>query len=197
MGDKRKLTKHEIEDILSFIQPNPHILPKTAKSVVELIKAPLKKQLKRQLILPDRIPFLKNGIMRDYYSSLISPGECVGIVTAQSIGEKQTQTNLNVFHKAGSSDRQPVVFKFSELINATNKPKAPGYLVYFKEGNSSVQELRDRIGHSIVQLTFEKITKQFTYTINKEPENWYKIFDIMYPGTRGSYTDCMSAPTIS
>ena len=72
--------------------------------------------------------------------TLVQPGECVGIITAQSIGEKQTQTNLNLFHKAGA-EKQPVVSKFSELLNATNKPKAPSYLIHFNTGNTSTSRL--------------------------------------------------------
>ena len=102
---------------------------------------------------------------------------------------------LNVrdtFHKAGSSDKQPVVSKFSELLNTTTKPKAPSYLVYFSKGNKSVGELRQTIGHSIVQLTFKRITKRFSVCLDKVPEPWYDTFRILYGAPERTFTDCIS-----
>jgi len=189
---KRKLTKGEIEDMLEFIQPNPHIPIETAMVIVEKAKEPLRKQLTGQLIYPEMIGRLSQQIRELYFSSLIQPGESVGIITAQSIGEKQTQSNLNTFHKSGSSDKQPVVSKFSELLNATNKPKAPSYMVYFKHGNSSVPELRETIGNSLVQLTFKKIVKNWTVCIDKEPESWYGVFNLLYGEKDEEFTDCIS-----
>jgi DNA-directed RNA polymerase subunit A" len=98
----------------------------------------------------------------------------------------------DTFHKCGSSDKQPVVSKFSELLNATNKPKAPSYFVYFKEGNSTVTELRNTIGHSIIQLTFKKITKSFKICVDKEEEAWYEAFRILNDISEFQYTDCVS-----
>ena len=36
-----------------------------------------------------------------YFNSLIQPGECVGPIAAQSVGEPSTQMTLNTFHLAG------------------------------------------------------------------------------------------------
>jgi len=189
---KRKLTEAEIDDILSFIEPNPHIPSETAEVVVRNAKKTLRDQLVKIEIYPTMISKLKEKVRSMYSSTLIQPGESVGIITAQSIGEKQTQSNLNTFHKAGSSDKQPVVSKFSELLNTTNKPKAPSYIIYFKKGNDTVQNLRQTISHSLVQLTFKKITKNFTISTNKEPEPWYDAFYTLYGEKDPKFTDCIS-----
>jgi hypothetical protein len=98
----------------------------------------------------------------------------------------------DTFHKAGSSDKQPVVSKFSELLNATINPKAPFYLIRFKSGNSSVPELRETIGHSLVQLSFKRIVKDWEVCVNKEPEAWYEIFYLLYGEKEDHFTDCIS-----
>jgi intein/homing endonuclease len=98
----------------------------------------------------------------------------------------------DTFHKAGSSDKQPVVSKFSELLNATINPKAPFYLIRFKYGNSSVPELRETIGHSLVQLNFKRIVKDWEICVNKEPEEWYEIFYLLYGEKEEHFTDCIS-----
>ena len=42
--------------------------------------------------------------MEDYIiQSIVPPGEMVGVLCAQSIGERQTQLTLNSFHQAESS----------------------------------------------------------------------------------------------
>ena len=36
-----------------------------------------------------------------YMRSLVAPGEAVGVIAAQSVGEPSTQMTLNTFHMAG------------------------------------------------------------------------------------------------
>lgn len=91
----RYLKHQEIENILDFIQPNQHIPKDTANSIVESHKNKLRNQLRKQQVNPLIIPELKQQIMNNYYNSLIEPGESVGIVCAQSIGQKNTQCTLN------------------------------------------------------------------------------------------------------
>lgn len=91
----RSLTDIEIEDMVSFIQPQKGIPVDTAMSVVNIQKQKLRVQLKTQKVYPEIIPALKEEIQKNYYKSLIDPGESVGVICAQSIGEKQTQTTLN------------------------------------------------------------------------------------------------------
>lgn len=101
-------------------------------------------------------------------------------------------TVRDTFHKAGSSEKQPVVSKFSELLNATNKPKAPSYTLYFNTGNSSISELRKTIGFDIVEITIKKLAKNYIICVNKKPENWYDIFYIIYGEKKEYFTDCIS-----
>ena len=91
----RFLSSAEIEDILNFIKPNKHIPLDTALSIVKINKDKLRNQLVKQEIYPELIPELKKIIQQTYQKSLIDAGESVGIISAQSIGERQTQNTLN------------------------------------------------------------------------------------------------------
>ena len=91
MSSKRFLTEYEIENILSFITPQIGIPTETANIVVTTNKNALRKQLITQQIYPEMIPDLANIIEQQYMSSNIQPGESVGVIGAQSIGEKQTK----------------------------------------------------------------------------------------------------------
>ena len=43
-------------------------------------------------------------VVQEYEQALVEPGEAVGTVTAQSIGEPSTQMTLNTFHYAGVAE---------------------------------------------------------------------------------------------
>ena len=94
---KRRLTSVEINDILSFIKPRTDIPYDTAMTIVNANRNQMEQELSEAEIYPSIIPELKMEIIRQYRKSLIQPGESVGIVCAQSIGEMQTQTTLNTF----------------------------------------------------------------------------------------------------
>lgn len=194
----RLLTEEEIEDILDFIKPRQGIPYETAMSIVRANKARLRKQLVKQQVYKEIIPVLKESIIEAYNSTTIHPGESVGIVCAQSIGEKQTQMTLNTFHKAGQSEKGVTagVPRFKELISSTKNPKTVSCKIYFSKNNDTIQNLRSHIGHSLVELTFQKISKSMTVCINKKQEPWYKAFKILYNEDDDidfdQYTDCIS-----
>lgn len=60
------------------------------------------------------------------------PGECIGIIGAQSIGEKQTQTTLNTFHTAGKL-QQTGVSRLEEILNMSKNLKIKTCTIYFKK----------------------------------------------------------------
>lgn len=91
----RQITSAEIENILDFITPVQGIPLDTAMLVVEKAKAGFRRQLQGQMIYPEIIPELNKEIIKQYHKSQIQAGESVGVICAQSIGEKQTQTTLN------------------------------------------------------------------------------------------------------
>lgn len=100
------------------------------------------------------------------------------------------------FHKAGAGSEfggQSVVSKFAELMNATSKPKAPSYLIYPKKDFKDVGLLRQTIGGELVSITIKKIAKDITVCLNKQPEEWFPIFKILYPEFElpCNYKDCL------
>jgi DNA-directed RNA polymerase beta' subunit len=190
---KRLLTDMEIENILSFIIPQKGIPIKSAMSVVNNTKNKYIKKLKTEKIYPNMIPFLKDMTEQQYMSSLIQPGESVGVISAQSIGEKQTQTMLNSFHTAGKDGNGATgVPKLEELLNAS-KPKISGYKAYMKKKHNTIAEVRETIGDSLSHITFKTITKSYEICRNKKPEQWYEAFKIMY-GNESPFplTDCIT-----
>ena len=191
---KRALTDIEIENILDFIKPSKSIPIETALSIVNITKEKYIKQLKKITIYPELIDEIKKEIQKNYIESLIPPGESVGIIAAQSIGEKQTQQTLNTFHKAGQSEKAVTVGvpRFQELLSATKSPKIVNCKIFFKEGDDTIQNLRKTINHNLVCLTLKDLSSEISVCMNKEDEDWYNLFKILYNDKFTKYKHCIS-----
>jgi DNA-directed RNA polymerase II subunit RPB1 len=64
----------------------------------------------------------------------VNPGEMVGVVAAQSIGEPATQMTLNTFHYAGVSSKNVTlgVPRLKEILNVAKNIKTPALTVYLE-----------------------------------------------------------------
>jgi DNA-directed RNA polymerase II subunit RPB1 len=66
------------------------------------------------------------SVKDSFLKSRIEPGDMVGVIAAQSIGEPATQLTLNTFHFAGVGQKSNVtrgVPRINELLNLTHSPK--------------------------------------------------------------------------
>ncbi len=81
------------------------------------------------------------------WQSWVQPGELVGILAAQSIGEPSTQMTLNTFHLAGVASKSNVtrgVPRLKELLKVTQNPKATSLTVYLRpEYRESKEKARE------------------------------------------------------
>jgi DNA-directed RNA polymerase beta' subunit len=80
--------------------------------------------------------------IEQYYNEAISqPGEMVGIVAAQTIGEMGTQMTLDSFHVSGTEAAVKAtsgVPRLKEILSATKKTKTPTLIIYMKHDIASV-----------------------------------------------------------
>ena len=89
------LSEQQIEDICQAIPINQSIPILIAESIVTNIRKKLKEDLKTVKLYPSLFETFKKEILKYYHKTLTQAGESVGIITAQSIGERQTQSTLN------------------------------------------------------------------------------------------------------
>jgi len=76
---------------------------------------------------------LLETIVLKYKQSIVHPGEMVGVIAGQSIGEPTTQLTLNTFHLSGVSSKSNVtrgVPRIEEILRLTKNPKNPSLTVY-------------------------------------------------------------------
>ena len=95
----------------------------------------------------DAIHLLLHTVHRTYMKSIVQPGEMVGMICAQSIGEPATQMTLNTFHFAGIASKSNVtrgVPRIEEILSLSSNPKNPSITVSLKEENrKNIQDAQE------------------------------------------------------
>ena len=95
---------------------------------------------------------LLETIIYDYKKSIVNPGEMVGIIAGQSIGEPTTQMTLNTFHFAGVASKSNVtrgVPRIEEILSLSNEPKNPSLTIYLKHNDEDSKENANEIRSKI------------------------------------------------
>jgi len=90
-----------------------------------------------------------------YDKSQVEPGQAVGIVTAQSIGEPGTQMTLRTFHTAGIAEKNVTLGlpRIIELVDARKKPSTPSMDIYLDKDSKSSKEKAIETAKNILQTT--------------------------------------------
>ena len=91
---------------------------------------------------------LLDAIVFQYKKSIVAPGEMVGMIAAQSIGEPTTQMTLNTFHFAGVASKSNVtrgVPRVEEILSLTENTKNPSATIYLKEEDKFNREKAQNI----------------------------------------------------
>ena len=105
--------------------------------------------------------------------SMVQPGEMVGPVSAQSLGESTTQMNLNTFHHAGitGSGLTTGVPRLKEIIQASKNPKEPIIQIYLNEEYRHNLEKAEIIKNNLRQTTLKDIIKSSKIIYDPNDEN--------------------------
>ena len=110
------------------------------------------------------LTILLSVINLQYKRSIVAPGEMVGMVSAQSIGEPTTQLTLNTFHSAGVASKSNAtrgVPRIEEILSLSENPKNPSITIYFKEDDEGtperVQEFIPMIEHTKLSEVVETV----------------------------------------
>lgn len=78
-------------------------------------------------------------LVQEYQRVQVEPGEAVGVVAAQSIGEPGTQMTLRTFHYAGVRELDVTLGlpRLIEIVDASKAPRTPMMRVYLEEPYST------------------------------------------------------------
>lgn len=91
----------------------------------------------------------------------VNPGEMVGVLAAQSIGEPATQMTLNTFHFAGVSSKNVTlgVPRLKEILNVAKNIKTPSMTVYQEEGRTGDKETAKLLRSAVEHTTLRSVTE--------------------------------------
>jgi DNA-directed RNA polymerase II subunit RPB1 len=159
----------------------------------------------KQLILMRRfnrssLNVLLTKIVATYKRSIVAPGEMVGMIAAQSIGEVSTQMTLNTFHFAGVSSKSNVtrgVPRIEEILDLSEEPKNPSLTIYLKPEDQTKKEKATAIMHQLehtllkdivdsVEICFDPDDMNTLIEEDRETMSQYKKFQNMMEEVLGS-----------
>ncbi len=92
----------------------------------------------------------------------VDPGEAVGTVAAQSIGEPGTQMTLNTFHYAGVSEVNVTLGlpRMIEIVDARREPSTPMMSVYLRKDFARDEAAATKVARSIGRVILEDISRK-------------------------------------
>ncbi|MEM2795051.1 MAG: DNA-directed RNA polymerase subunit A'', partial [Thermofilaceae archaeon] len=141
----------------ALLEPYAHILPKSiADQVVKkVVESGLTEEEVRKVI--DRV-------VLEYLKTLVEPGEAVGMVAAQSIGEPSTQMTLRTFHFAGVRELNVTLGlpRLIEIVDARKTVATPIMEVYLNNDYAKSREKALEVARELELTTIENVSKAIT-----------------------------------
>ncbi|KAK4346968.1 hypothetical protein RND71_033307 [Anisodus tanguticus] len=130
-----------------------------------------KRVLKEYRLSREAFDWLVGEIEARFLQSLVAPGEMIGCVAAQSIGEPATQMTLNTFHYAGVSAKNVTlgVPRLREIINVAKKIKTPSLSVYLKPEVGKTKERAKTVQCALEYTTLRSVTQATEVWYDPDP----------------------------
>jgi DNA-directed RNA polymerase II subunit RPB1 len=103
--------------------------------------------------------FVQQAVLR-HWQSWVEPGQPVGVIAAQSIGEPATQMTLNTFHLSGVAAKSNMtrgVPRLKELLKATKKPKATEVVIPLRADLRNKKEEARRVARELEFTLLEDV----------------------------------------
>ncbi|MEM1680166.1 MAG: DNA-directed RNA polymerase subunit A'' [Sulfolobales archaeon] len=133
-----------------------------------------------------QIPLTKEELSRivdltvnEYLNALVEPGEPIGTVAAQSVGEPGTQMTLRTFHYAGVRELNVTLGlpRLIELVDARKLPETPIMVIYLDEEHRYEREKALEVARRIEATRLENVVARVdidlitsSITIDLDPE---------------------------
>lgn len=121
--------------------------------------------------LPEKVSDAKlkkilEAVYEEYKNSLAEPGESVGLVAAESIGEPSTQMTLNTFHFAGVSEMNVTTGlpRIIEVLDGRAEINTKMMHIYLKKPFSEGKDIK-KIAESIKETTLKEYVREVSIDI--------------------------------
>jgi len=177
-------------ELIHYVQPN-HLFKILFYYYLSPRDLLLVKRINKKALL-----IIMDAIVLAYKKAIVAPGEMVGIIAAQSIGEPTTQMTLNTFHFAGIASKANIthgVTRFEEILSLSENPKKPSCTIHLFPHEELDQENAKRIMHRIEHTQLREVVDSISIcfdpddgaTLVKEDAvlmEQYKLFETALAG---------------
>ncbi len=152
-----KAVEKEAEVILEKTDFTPWkkvVLPKSISDQVNEIVSEKK-------MSTEKADKLSELVLEKYKEILIEPGEAVGIIAAQSMGEPGTQLTLRTKHYAGAAEVSvgSGIQRMEEIVDGRSKAKYPTMTIFLTEDIGFDQKKSDKLSKSLLDVRVSDIVK--------------------------------------
>lgn len=146
------LEQKEIEDKLEKIK----------EEIPESVYSALKDEISKTSVTEEELEKIIAEVKRKYEYSLVEPGEAVGIVAAQSMGEPSTQMTMRTFHYAGVAELNVTLGlpRIIEIVDARRTPSTPTMTIYLQDEYAKDREKAKEIAKHIETVTVGDLVKR-------------------------------------
>jgi DNA-directed RNA polymerase II subunit RPB1 len=120
------------------------------------------------------LSLLLDTITIDYKRAIVAPGEMVGMIAGQSIGEVSTQMTLNTFHFAGVASKSNVtrgVPRIEEILSLSSEIKNPSLSIYLKKDDETQKDKARSIMYMLEHTQLEEIVKSIEICFDPDDLN--------------------------
>jgi DNA-directed RNA polymerase subunit A' len=119
------------------------------------------------------------NVLRNYDFSLVEPGEAVGTIAAQSIGEPGTQMTLRTFHYAGVAELNVTLGlpRLIEIVDARRSPSTPVMTIHLdsrhRRSSDKAREVAQKLTYTVVDDVMQSMNvdlKRDAIRLTVDPE---------------------------
>ena len=124
---------------------------------------------------------LLENIVLKYKQSIVHPGEMVGVIAGQSIGEPTTQLTLNTFHLSGVASKSNVtrgVPRIEEILRLTKNPKNPSMTVHLNAIDEQEKDKASQYSNMLEHTKLVDVVKSVQICFDPNDKNTQIVDDI-------------------
>jgi len=153
------MTGVSVETIKNEVAGLKGILPEL---VLDELEGSLTRASKEKVITRKQLDDILETVKQAYINAIVEPGEAVGTVAAQSIGEPGTQMTLRTFHYAGVAELNVTLGlpRIIEIIDARRTPSTSLMTIYLTGKAAQDKNKARAFAREIEVTTVEDIASQ-------------------------------------
>jgi len=134
--------------------------------------------IKAKGISQSKLKKILDKITEEYENAKVSPGEAVGLVSAESIGEPGTQMTLNTFHFAGVAEMNVTMGlpRIIEILDGRKEPETPAMEIFLKQPYSKGKDIKEfalniketKLGEVALEFSISLVDAEIEVKLDKE-----------------------------